>query len=111
MEPALRVAACSSRLGIDLDALRANYRMLAERVAPARCGAVVKANAYGLGVARVGAALHREGCRTFFVAQLCEAGPLAGVVGPDATIFIRSEESRVGKECVRTCRSRWSPYH
>src|SRR3546814_17662282 len=24
---------------------------------------------------------------------------------------IRSEESRVGKECVSTCRSRWSPYH
>src|SRR3546814_12351184 len=23
----------------------------------------------------------------------------------------RSEESRVGKECVSTCRSRWSPYH
>src|SRR3546814_10777959 len=23
----------------------------------------------------------------------------------------RSEESRVGKECVRTCRSRWLPYH
>src|SRR3546814_14053282 len=23
----------------------------------------------------------------------------------------RSEESRVGKECVRTCRTRWSPYH
>src|SRR3546814_5452768 len=23
---------------------------------------------------------------------------------------IRSEERRVGKECVRTCRSRWSPY-
>src|SRR3546814_8987202 len=26
---------------------------------------------------------------------------------PDA----RSEERRVGKECVSTCRSRWSPYH
>src|SRR3546814_19088646 len=25
--------------------------------------------------------------------------------------FDRSEERRVGKECVRTCRSRWSPYH
>src|SRR3546814_13406619 len=25
--------------------------------------------------------------------------------------FARSEERRVGKECVRTCRSRWSPYH
>src|SRR3546814_13686463 len=23
----------------------------------------------------------------------------------------RSEERRVGKECVRTCRTRWSPYH
>src|SRR3546814_20315619 len=28
------------------------------------------------------------------------------------TIFAsRSEERRVGKECVSTCRSRWSPYH
>src|SRR3546814_5349563 len=25
--------------------------------------------------------------------------------------FFRSEERRVGKECVSTCRSRWSPYH
>src|SRR3546814_17161635 len=29
----------------------------------------------------------------------------------DATVEVgRSEERRVGKECVRTCRSRWSPY-
>src|SRR3546814_15107069 len=27
------------------------------------------------------------------------------------TVRVRSEERRVGKECVRTCRSRWSPYH
>src|SRR3546814_12601687 len=26
-------------------------------------------------------------------------------------IYVRSEESRVGKECGSTCRSRWSPYH
>src|SRR3546814_21044523 len=26
-------------------------------------------------------------------------------------IAVRSEERRVGKECVSTCRSRWSPYH
>src|SRR3546814_3772229 len=25
--------------------------------------------------------------------------------------YVRSEERRVGKECVRPCRSRWSPYH
>src|SRR3546814_19036781 len=27
------------------------------------------------------------------------------------TLAPRSEERRVGKECVSTCRSRWSPYH
>src|SRR3546814_12395889 len=27
------------------------------------------------------------------------------------TALVRSEERRVGKECVSTCRSRWSPYH
>src|SRR3546814_15538932 len=26
-------------------------------------------------------------------------------------LTLRSEERRVGKECVSTCRSRWSPYH
>ena len=83
-----REEACSSRLRIDLDALRANYRTIANEVAPARCGAVVKADAYGLGVKRVGAALYRESCRIFFVAQLCEVGPLAAVAGPDAVIFI-----------------------
>src|SRR3546814_3206377 len=45
-----------------------------------------------------------------------------GIVGPAipqilhdidelARPFVRSEERRVGKECVSTCRSRWSPYH
>src|SRR3546814_4027457 len=29
----------------------------------------------------------------------------------DASLFQRSEERRVGKECVSTCRSRWSPLH
>src|SRR3546814_4702019 len=28
-----------------------------------------------------------------------------------AGLPLRSEERRVGKECVSTCRSRWSPYH
>src|SRR3546814_16675609 len=32
--------------------------------------------------------------------------PLFHQMGPN-----RSEERRVGKECVSTCRSRWSPYH
>src|SRR3546814_18023924 len=39
----------------------------------------------------------------------------AAVIGSEPTIMLtgiapaRSEERRVGKECVRTCRSRWSP--
>src|SRR3546814_15806310 len=34
----------------------------------------------------------------------------ASIANGDQTI-VRSEERRVGKECVSTCRSRWSPYH
>src|SRR3546814_12833752 len=30
---------------------------------------------------------------------------------PNLGVGVRSEERRVGKECVSTCRSRWSPYH
>ena len=35
----------------------------------------------------------------------------AGSGGTEAQDWARSEERRVGKECVSTCRSRWSPYH
>src|SRR3546814_14483215 len=31
--------------------------------------------------------------------------------GGTITLWSRSEERRVGKECVSTCRSRWEPYH
>src|SRR3546814_18919862 len=30
---------------------------------------------------------------------------------PELALWVRSEERRVGKECVSTCRSRWSRYH
>src|SRR3546814_13394361 len=32
-------------------------------------------------------------------------------LGEGRYALLRSEERRVGKECVSTCRSRWSPYH
>src|SRR3546814_6647227 len=43
-------------------------------------------------------------------------GPVLGLAVPDTGLPVtamldRSEERRVGKECVSTCRSRWSPYH
>src|SRR3546814_20456585 len=40
--------------------------------------------------------------------------PIGAVVGVATQLLLvpaRSEERRVGKECVSTCRSRWSPYH
>ncbi len=59
-------------LTIDLGAIFANYRMLRDRVAPAECAAVVKADAYGLGAGRVAPTLYEAGCRTFFVALIDE---------------------------------------
>src|SRR3546814_1394272 len=38
-------------------------------------------------------------------------GAVGGLQRPAAADRGRSEERRVGKECVSTCRSRWSPYH
>ena len=67
-------------LEIDLAGIAANWRSLAKRVAPACCAAVVKANAYGLGAARVGAALASAGCRLFFTATLDEAIALRAFV-------------------------------
>ncbi len=60
-------------LTIDLGALAANWRQLKERAAPAECAAVVKANAYGLGIEPVVQALAKAGCHTFFVAHFGEA--------------------------------------
>ena len=76
-------------LTIDLAALADNYRLLRDRVGPAvTCAAAVKANAYGLGAARVVPALHRAGCRTFFVAHLAEGAAIRPLLGPDCTIFV-----------------------
>lgn len=71
---------------VDLDALQANWRALARRVAPAECAAVVKADAYGLGAAEVIPALALAGCRTFFVATPEEARA-ARLLAPEARVF------------------------
>lgn len=94
--------AASSRLSIDLEALGANYRSIAERVAPAMCAAVVKADAYGVGIGRVAPALHREGCRVFFVAHYREAEQLSAAVCSGSTIFILNGlDPGAEPECAR----------
>jgi alanine racemase len=72
---------------VDLDALARNYRMMVERARPAECSAVVKANAYGLGVGPVASRLAREGCRRFFVANPAEGLELRGIL-PAAQIYV-----------------------
>ena len=49
----------------------------------------------------------------FMVAGIPTAGEEDVLVNLPASppSLTRSEERRVGKECVSTCRSRWSPYH
>ena len=77
----------AATLTIDLAALRANWRKLADMVAPAECAAVVKADGYGCGLERVVGALLAEGCRTFFVARLSE-GLRARAVTAEATVYV-----------------------
>lgn len=74
-------------LTVDLSALADNWRMMARLAGGAECGAVVKADAYGLGLAPVMRALLAAGCRTFFVANVVE-GEAARAVTPDATIYV-----------------------
>lgn len=58
---------------IDLGAIRRNYKRIAEKVAPARVLCVLKANAYGLGVANYARALAGTNCAGFGVAEPYEA--------------------------------------
>src|ERR1700758_1451555 len=83
---AAALATSTGVLTIDLDAIVANWRKLEKTAVPAECAAVVKANAYGCGVAPVARALSQAGCKTFFVATLDEATVLRAAL-PSATIY------------------------
>ncbi len=74
-------------LTIDLDAVAANWRKLRDRLDGAECGAVVKADGYGLGMAPVARALAAAGCRSFFIAHAEEGIALRATLA-DATIYV-----------------------
>lgn len=78
-----------ARLTIDLSALQQNYRDLAAMAPKAECAAVVKADAYGLGIQACGPALFEAGARTFFVAQISEARNLLAAL-PQAVVYVLS---------------------
>ncbi len=72
-------------LRVDVGVIVANWRLLRRRVEPSACGAVVKADAYGLGAAEVAPALLAAGCRQFFVATLDEGIALRHCLDANST--------------------------
>lgn len=74
-------------LTVDLGAIRDNYRLLAGMNKGA-CAAVMKADAYGLGMEQVAPALALEGCKVFFTAHLEEGIRLRQLVPEDCAIYV-----------------------
>ncbi|MFV0385521.1 alanine racemase, partial [Paracoccus sp. (in: a-proteobacteria)] len=77
-------------LQIDIAAIVANWKALAARAPLARAAAVVKADAYGLGAARVAPALYEAGARDFFVALASEGQAIRPHLPADARISVLS---------------------
>lgn len=74
-------------LTVDLAALTENWRLLNKRAKPGcDMGAVVKSDAYGLGLDPVATALKAAGCNTFYVAHLDGAIALRHIIGPGPRI-------------------------
>src|SRR3546814_7619613 len=48
---------------------------------------------------------------SMIINKICQWGNISCTATEQRHQHMRSEERRVGKECVSTCRSRWSPYH
>jgi len=74
-------------LSIDLKALVDNWRTLQAVCGAAECGAVVKADAYGIGMEPVVHALDAAGCKTYFVAHVFEGRRLRAL-SRDAVIYV-----------------------
>jgi alanine racemase len=71
------------RLKLDPDALAANWRALDRLSGAAKAGAAVKADAYGLAVAKAVPVLREAGCADWFVAHWSEVAELAALVPPE----------------------------
>ncbi len=74
-------------LTVDLAAIEANWRVLSHELLTVECAAVVKADAYGLGLVQVTTRLAKAGCKTFFVADLAEARTVRSHA-PEAVIYV-----------------------
>lgn len=94
------------RLDLDLDALQNNWRALDKASGRARAGAAVKADAYGLGVAKVVPALHAAGCRDFFVAHWSEVGDVLPFAAPASIAVLHGPLTDADAAYARTIGAR-----
>ena len=87
----------SADLTINLKSIAHNWLLLKAKLSSGvDCGAVVKADAYGVGMESVVGALLKVGCRSFYVSRLSEALAVRSVlVGLEDTLGVRVSESRI----------------
>lgn len=91
-------------LSIDLSAIVANWRALAALAPEAETGAVVKADAYGLGAGPVAKALFAAGARSFFVAAAEEGAALRKALGAKPSISVMSGHMAGDTAMIRDAR-------
>ncbi|MGJ8616940.1 MAG: alanine racemase [Sulfitobacter sp.] len=91
----------TATLTIDLSALAANWQAL-DRLSDVETAAVVKADAYGLGIAKAGPALAKAGARQFFVAMAEEGVALRRALGPGPAISVFSGHMPGDADLIRS---------
>jgi alanine racemase len=92
-------------LTIDLGAVVENWQLLQREAAPAEAAAAVKADGYGLGMARVAPALAAAGARTFFVATAREGAALRALL-PVPDIYVLNGVAAGGADAMHEHRLR-----
>jgi len=102
LSAASRHGAHDALLTIDLDAVAGNYARYRALAKGADVAGVVKANAYGLGLAPVARALAEAGCTSYFVGSVHEGEALRRVL-PNALIFILNG---LTEEAAKICAAR-----
>ena len=103
LETCTHASGAGGYLIIDLNALTANYRLLSSKSGKATTGAVIKADAYGLGARQVSTALYAAGCRHFFVAQALEAFDLRPHLPADSALYVLNG---LPEGCETSCAAR-----
>lgn len=109
---------------VDVEAVVHNYNLFREKVSKTNtiCAAVLKGNVHGARMELIGPALYEEGCRHFFVEELCEGIQLRKILPfHDADIFamaglLKGEEEYFARYRITPCLNsigqirRWNEY-